>query len=227
MLALAGACAHAPPSPPSPEPPAISFEPPSASFSVLGGPSASSSGSPPPQAEAPPEDAPSPREEEPQLDCSLFPKAPAPSRRTLCEMASAKDVDAILDARGFAQVSEYDSPSDDVDPAEGHSRKRVCGELARKSILQLYETILFKLRMGGEDDPWFFCKGMTCELRGEGEWSTWGTLHFRKAKGRKGIALEAWTEIELALIEPAEAARRKRSIQRGIRELASASCPAP
>jgi hypothetical protein len=104
-------------------------------------------------------------------------------------------------------------------------RKRVCGAEAQRRLRALYRTILFKLVQGDDADPWLTCKGMKCELRGEGEWSTWGTLYFRKAKGRPGLALEAWTEIEVTLVMPDEVARRQRFLAQGLRDLASVSCP--
>lgn len=180
-----------------------------------------------PDTSAVPDTSAAPEEEFlPRVDCNTMQKTPSPGRRWLCELAQAKDPAALLDERGFALVTRFESPGDDADPEKGRMRKRACGAEAQRRLRDLYRTILFKLAQGDDTDPWLTCKGMKCELRGEGEWSTWGTLYFRKAKGRPGLALEAWTEIEVTLVMPEEVARRQRFLAQGLRDLASVSCPA-
>lgn len=166
---------------------------------------------------------PAPADEDgPRLDCKTFQGGPAPSPRSLCESVVARDPAPLIDEKGFAFVTQFESPADDADPAEGNMKRRVCGEEARRRVQRLLLNVRYKLAQGDATDPWVSCTGMRCELRGEGEWSTSGTLYFRRSKGK--LVLDAWTEIERSLITPEVIARREAFLADGLRSLAGAPC---
>lgn len=178
----------------------------------------------PPSPPAPPEQQPL-SDEGPVLDCSTMSGGPPPSRRWLCEMVTGERRAELVDARGFALVTQFELAGDDVDSSEGSKKERVCGAEAEARVRDLLATARYKLAAGDESDPWVSCKGLTCELRGEGEWSTWITLYFRPSP--EGPKLEAWTEIELALVPPEIVAQREAFLVKWRAALAKQSCGAP
>lgn len=196
-----------------PEPPA---PPPSASAAPVA--SAAPAASADPAAPEPPADD----DNGPKIDCAKLPAGASPGRRSLCEMAMAMAPEALLDERGFALVTQFEQPGEDADPREGKQRKRVCGDEARQRAKRLYRTIRYTLSQGDEQDPWVTCQGLTCELRGQGEWSTSSTLYFRQTKGK--LALEAWTEIERVLVSEQEVKRREKLLAQGLQALRGTTC---
>ena len=219
-LLLASAACRASPALAPAEPPAREVRvPPQADATVPAPPA-------PPSAQPAPDPAPDPAADDvwhPQLDCSTFRGGPEPSRRSLCEVAMGlRPAASLVDARGYAYVAYHDDPSGDG-PGPKMVRERACGAEAVAGLAGLLKEIRGKLAIGGDDDPWISCKGLVCQVRAEGEWSTPQTLYFRA--GPKGPVLEAWTRIEISLISPEEVAKRTAWIGAGRRALAAKACP--
>jgi hypothetical protein len=163
-----------------------------------------------------------PLDEAPVIDCSTVPGGKAPSPQWLCEIAMAKRATDLLDGNGFALVTQFSMPGEDVDPEEGNKKERVCGAEAEDRVQRLLVTARYKLAAGDDPAPAVTCKGMRCDLRGDGEWSTTITLWFRK--GKQGPVLEAWTEIEIVLVPPDVVAERQKFLDKWRRTLAKKKC---
>jgi hypothetical protein len=160
---------------------------------------------------------------DPELECATFPGGKAPSARWLCELATGKrPASSLVDARGYAYVAYYGDPSDEG-PSPVQVRERVCGTEAEAKAGPLLREIRQKLGFGdGDGGAWVSCKGMVCDVRAEGEWSTPQRLYFRQTP--KGPVLEAWTRIEVSLIGEEEVAKRIAWIDRGRWALTGKGC---
>jgi hypothetical protein len=218
---LASACA-APLPPDAPvvvdAPPAPSAPPPVASAAPPAAPATAAAPEAPPPA-PPPDEGPRPR---PRLACESYRGGPAPSPRLLCEIAMGRVAPAsIVDARGYAYVADYGQAGDEG-PSEVKVRERRCGAAAVDALGPLLDEIADKLAQSTDDDPWFSCRGLVCDVRAEGEWSTPQRLHFRATA--KGPVLEAWTRVEVTLLPPDLVAARLAWIARGRAELAGRGC---
>jgi hypothetical protein len=192
---------------PAPAPPPPEAAPPPVSASATAAPPS-----------APPEEP----HQRPRLACESLRNSPAPSARSFCELAMGKGSAAsLVDARGYAYVAWYGRAGDEG-PSMVKVRERRCGPDAVAAVESLLDEIADKLSWSGEDDPWFSCRGLVCDVRAEGEWSTPEQLYFRATP--KGPVLEAWTQVEVAAIEPATATARLAWIARGRAELAGRGC---
>ena len=134
----------------------------------------------------------------------------------------AKNPKQVIDDKGFAFVTQYETPDDTADPAEGKMKKRVCGQEAEKRVKDVYELIRVKLSAEDASTPSVTCQGTICTIRGEGEWSRTVTLYFRKNKDQ--TVLEAVTEIEVALVPPPIVAQRMTFLNKWRTALANSPC---
>lgn len=156
------------------------------------------------------------------VDCKKIKGAGSPGRVSLCELAMKMDTAPLIDAHGFAYVSQYEQPGDDG-PDEGHLAVRVCGAKASERMKRLYGEIRFQLSQEPTSGrSRVACSGLQCELTGEGEWSTNSTLYFRRVNGE--LKLEAWTQIEVTLVDPKVVAQRQAFLQKSRAALAKAPC---
>lgn len=134
----------------------------------------------------------------------------------------AKNYKTVIDDKGFAYVTQYETPDDTADPAEGKMKKRVCRQEAEKRVKDIYELIRVKLAAEDTTPPSVTCQGMICTILGEGEWSRTVTLYFRKNKDQ--TVLEALTEIEIALVPPVIVAQRMTFLNKWRTALANSPC---
>jgi hypothetical protein len=159
-----------------------------------------------------------------EIDCKKFPEEPAPSRRWLCDLAMSKSQGSIVDAQGFALVTEFESPGEDspgfVD--EGHLKKRVCGAEAEEYAKRLGQDIRYYFSLEEGSEKFVSCDKKSCSLTGMGEYSTNITLTFRSTA--KGPVLDSWSEIEVVLVSEQEINRREASIAKGLKDLAKSTC---
>lgn len=210
------ACSHGPlPEPARPAPaPAVS--------ATVAHPEAPDTTAPPAPAVASVTPVAAPADSAPRVDCRRLP-AGASLDRQVCEAAVAAVPETLLDERGFALITQYEQAGEDVDEREGHQQKRVCGEEAKRRVKELYGRVLDTLHQSEGQDPWLTCRGLTCDLHAEGEWSVSSTLYFRQTGGK--LALEAWTQIERTLVPEAEVKRREKLVAQGLQRLRGTSCP--
>ena len=160
----------------------------------------------------------------PEIDCKRFPEAPAPSRRWLCELAMSKSQSALVDAQGFALVTEFESPGEGEEGFvdEGHLKKRVCGAEAEEYAKRLGRDIRYYFSMEEEGEERVACDKKGCLLTGLGEYSTNITLTFRGTAA--GPVLASWSELEVVLVSAEEVKRREKSLAKGLKELAKSTC---
>jgi hypothetical protein len=140
----------------------------------------------------------------------------------------AKSQGALVDAQGFSLVTEFEVAGEDTGPGavdEGHLKKRVCGAEAEERARRLAAAIRYTFSLedpAEKTDLRVTCRKMSCELIGEGEYSTNISLTFRGTPA--GPVLDSWAEIEVVLVSEAEIERREKSLAKGLRELAKSTC---